>query len=96
MSTEPTPVSQPFLPMDGTSEHVEEVNHDEAEESSKKEAKKLTSKVWQDFVKATGKDGEDIARCLKFKRNFVRDSSKGTSHLLKHQIRCVGGNKNIR
>ena len=86
--------TQPSQPTNG-SENVEQVNEDPTEDSKKRQ-KRLTSKVWQDFEKIKGSNGEDLARCLRCTRSFVRESSKGTSHLLKHQKNCPGKHKDLR
>ncbi|CAL5328080.1 unnamed protein product [Camellia sinensis] len=73
-----------------SSDYSEPITADDAEldddvsQGPTKRIRKLTSKVWDDFVKFKGPNGNDIARCKHCNREFVGESRKGTSHLKNH------------
>ncbi|CAL5323053.1 unnamed protein product [Camellia sinensis] len=73
-----------------SSDYSEPITADDAEldddvsQGPTKRIRKLTSKVWDDFVKFKRPNGNDIARCKHCNREFVGESRKGTSHLKNH------------
>ncbi|CAL5360825.1 unnamed protein product [Camellia sinensis] len=73
-----------------SSDYSEPITADDAEldddvsQGPTKRIRKLTSKVWDDFVKFKGPNGNDIARCKHCNREFVGESRKETSHLKNH------------
>ncbi|CAL5390889.1 unnamed protein product [Camellia sinensis] len=69
--------SEPIIPDDAELD-------DDVSQGPTKRIRKLTSKVWDDFVKFKGPNGNDIARCKHCNREFVGESRKGTSHLKNH------------
>ncbi|CAL5353396.1 unnamed protein product [Camellia sinensis] len=69
--------SEPIIPDDAELD-------DDVSQGSTKRIRKLTSKVWDDFVKFKRPSGNDIARCKHCNREFVGESRKGTSHLKNH------------
>ncbi|KAM0845910.1 hypothetical protein ACQ4PT_056047 [Festuca glaucescens] len=50
--------------------------------------RKKRSPVWADYEVSRNGDGKKIANCKKCRKEFVAESTDGTSHLQRHQTTC--------